>query len=104
MPVVNLTLKELNDLVSPEALAQQGFRKPKRVEVSDYTSWDGDDAFKVLIIFANAVAEKDLRRSKTQPLVEWVFAQLWAAGQEERFPYISIIREADLKIMKRPTL
>jgi hypothetical protein len=94
MPITFPNLREMNAMVSPEILAQQGFRRPKRVVVSSGEDADGAKAIRVWVIYPDSVPEAELSMKLMKPLRDWIFNTLWAAVDCEQWIYVFVRQES----------
>lgn len=87
---------ELAGLVQPAQLAAAGFASPKRVSVTAGTDHTGDEVYRVFLIFPDGTPASHLAWSRVKPMVQWVRDRIWKANGEQRWPYVRVMREADL--------
>src|ERR1700677_1096122 len=91
-----LNTKDLEALIQPEKLADQGFLRPERVSVIAGTDHTGEEAFHVFLVYPDDTPDAVLAWNKVKPMVRWVWNEIRQASGEERWPYVRVTRNADL--------
>ena len=92
MPTAITDTAELEKLIQPEKLAEQGLPKPKRVAIAAARDHTGDDAYYVYLIFPNSTPDSAFAWRRIKPLVNWVHDTIWKANGERHWPYITVKR------------
>jgi hypothetical protein len=82
--------EELSRLVTPDILAAQGFKKPKKVVVTEGTDSTGDEAYYVWIVYPDSTPQKELSLRNTSPLQNWIREQISGVAGEDRYVYVMI--------------
>ena len=90
------TLNNLQERISPDQLANQGFPRPKRVLLTKGHDSDGDEAFYVFLVFPNKTPEKALAWKRIEPMVSWVRDFIWTETGARLWPYVKVKRQKDL--------
>ena len=87
--------EELSRLVTPDVLAAQGFKKPKKVVVTEGTDSTGDEAYYVWIVYPDSTPDHDLALKKIMPMEDWVKDQISQAVDFGRYPYVMVKRSSN---------
>jgi hypothetical protein len=96
MSSVVMDIGALAALVHPDKLTAEGFLRPERVLVIPGTDHSGEEAFHVYAVYANDTPDEALAWNKVKTMVRWMRNKIRKASGEVRFPYVRVVREADL--------
>jgi len=93
------TLHKLNELVKAEEVQKKfpKLPKPDHITVSEYTDSIGDDAYEIVIVYADKVPDKALDFDKLSPMVKWIRNLVFQYGEADRWPYFRFFHKSDLK-------
>jgi hypothetical protein len=86
----------LTNLIQPEKLAAHGFLRPQSISLAEGTDHSGEAAYYVFLVYPDSTPDDQLAWSKVKPMVQWVRNAIRAATAEERWPYVRVVREADV--------
>jgi hypothetical protein len=96
MGSVVMDMEALAALVHPDKLTAEGFLRPERVLVIPGTDHSGEEAFHVYAVYPNDTPDEALAWNKVKTMVRWMRNKIRKASGEVRFPYVRVVREADL--------
>lgn len=97
MTVEGLDLNALEKRLSPDALAERGFPRPKRVQVSFGEDHMGDAAYFVYLIFPNSTSDSDISWKNISPMITWVRDFVRGEDGYRHRPYVQVKREFQMR-------
>ncbi len=91
-------IAELEKLIQPAKIAEQGLLTPTRVIMDDEEVFPGEPGYKITLVYPDDIPEETwFDHQKTEPVRRWVYKTIWRADGEERFPAVHFLRESELQ-------
>jgi len=73
--------------------------KPEQITVSEIKDSGGEDAYQVVIVYPDSVAETQLDLVKTLGMTDWIRKKIFEIrGDNDRWPYFRFRRKSDLSV------
>lgn len=94
--VDHAVLDTLRGQIQPDALAEQGFPRPKRVSLLETRDSEGEEAFRIYIVFSDDTPDQTLALKNIEPMISWVRDLVWQGTGQQRWPYVRVKREKDI--------
>lgn len=93
---VSPKLKELSEEIGPDRLKKEGFPRPDKVLIMQGVDGDGEDAYYVYLFFPARTPDAALDWKKIQPMVSWIWRQVWDNTGQNYWPYVKVLRGREL--------